>query len=115
MGYRIDIQALRGLAVLLVVIYHAGLTSFSGGYLGVDIFFVISGFLITNQIAKSMDDASFSFKAFYTRRAWRLLPAVYSVVFISIIAAPFLLSNEELHDFTYQIIGTVTFSANIAL
>jgi len=115
MDYRIDIQALRGLAVLLVVIYHAGLTSFSGGYLGVDIFFVISGFLITSQIAKSMDDASFSFKAFYTRRAWRLLPAVYSVLFISIIATPFLLSNEELHDFTYQLIGTVTFSANIAL
>lgn len=115
MAYRIDIQALRGLAVLFVVIYHANLLNLPGGYLGVDMFFVISGFLITSQISIQLLNNTFSFKAFYLRRAWRLLPALYAVLITCSAAAQLLLSNAELTDFNKQLIGTVTFSANIIL
>ncbi len=114
-AFRIDIQALRGFAVLTVLFYHSGLFSLSGGYLGVDLFFVISGYLITSQIRKSLADDSFSFKAFYLRRAWRLLPAAYCVFFICITIAPWLLTQAEFADFRAQLIGAITFSANIVL
>lgn len=112
---RLDIQALRGLAVLLVVFYHAKLFSIKSGYLGVDIFFVISGFLITQQIARQVINNSFSFKQFYLRRAWRLLPAAYTVFALSIIAAPFTLSSLELSNFAQQLFGALSFTANFVL
>ena len=72
-SFRTDIQALRGVAVLLVVLYHSGLSIFDAGYLGVDMFFVISGFLITGIITRGIRDDKFSFATFYTRRVRRLL------------------------------------------
>ena len=78
--FRADVQALRGIAVLLVVIYHANLGLFPAGYLGVDIFFVISGFLITGLIKSQLEQGRFSFRDFYYRRAKRLLPAAYVVI-----------------------------------
>jgi len=75
---RNDIQFLRGFAVLAVVIYHAGVLPIMGGYLGVDVFFVISGFLITTVILKGLELDAFSFSGFYIRRAKRLLPAAYA-------------------------------------
>ena len=115
MQLRQDIQSLRGLAVLLVVLYHAGIFNIPGGYLGVDIFFVISGFLITGQVHRQLVDNQFSFKVFYLRRAWRILPAAYVVFALCVCAAPWLLTASELVDFRDQLIGAVTLTSNIVL
>lgn len=112
---RRDIQLLRGVAVLLVVIYHAGLGITQHGYLGVDVFFVVSGFLITSIILKNLKTDTFSFSGFYLRRAKRLLPALYSTLaFTSLLAYAFL-TGEQWHDYIEQIIGAVSFSANMVL
>ncbi|WP_421928792.1 acyltransferase family protein [Neoaquamicrobium sediminum] len=113
-AFRTDIQALRGIAVLLVVLYHAGLPGLSAGYLGVDVFFVISGFLITTLIKREIEEGTFSFSNFYFRRARRLLPAAYLVILITIIASPFFLTQLEMQDLRLQVLGAITFTANIA-
>lgn len=115
MTLRQDIQALRGLAVLVVVIFHARLGIFDGGYLGVDIFFVISGFLITSMIKAQIEGGSFSFAEFYFRRAKRLLPAAYLTFSVTAIFAAFLLTSTEMRQFADQLFGAVTFTANIVL
>ena len=79
MGYRGDIQIFRALAVILVVLFHLGVPGFSSGFLGVDIFFVISGYLMTKLHAK--DDGAFDF---YKRRARRLLPAYAATVAVTL-------------------------------
>lgn len=114
-GQRTDIQALRGYAVLAVVLFHARLGPFSAGYLGVDIFFVISGFLITRLVAQGILDGSFSLRAFYLRRARRLLPAAYATLLACCLAAPWLLLRQELRDFAAQVAGAVTFTANLVM
>lgn len=111
---RSDIQALRGLAVLLVLATHARL-GLPAGYLGVDIFFVISGYLITGMVDRAVEEKRFSFRAFYFRRAKRLLPAAYVTFALTALAAPFLLSSSERHEFVLQVIGAVTFTANFVL
>ena len=112
---RRDIQLLRGIAVLFVVIYHADLGILNRGYLGVDVFFVISGFLITKIILQGLDSNNFSFRHFYMRRAKRLLPALYSTLFITATFAYWMLTPAQLSDFIAQFIGAVTFSANMVL
>jgi peptidoglycan/LPS O-acetylase OafA/YrhL len=114
-GYRVDIQALRGLAILLVLLEHTGIGHPAAGYLGVDIFFVISGFLITSIIARDIALDRFSFKTFYYRRAKRLLPAAYVVFLLTALLSPWFLTQSEQHDFSRQLIGAVTFTGNIAL
>lgn len=110
-----DIQALRGFAVLVVMLYHAKLSIIPGGYLGVDVFFVISGFLITRLIKDSIDSGGFVFSEFYLRRARRLLPAAYVVFLITAALAPFMLTESGLSDFRDQLIGAVTFTSNMVL
>lgn len=112
--FRADIQALRGWAILVVLLYHADLGPASG-YLGVDLFFVISGYLITKLVSEAVAQERFSFADFYTRRAKRLLPAAYTVFAACIVAAMILLSPGELSDFGAQLIGAVTFTGNIVL
>jgi len=112
---RIDIQALRGLAVLLVILQHAKAGFIDAGFLGVDIFFVISGFLITGMLAKAIARGTFSFSEFYFRRAKRLLPAAYVTFAVTLVLAYFLLDAVEWHDFTKQLAGAVTFTGNLAL
>lgn len=112
---RTDIQALRGIAVLLVVLYHFDVGPFKTGYLGVDIFFVVSGFLITTLIAKGIRRGNFSFRDFYYRRAKRLLPAAYTTILFVVVPAPWLLTQAEMHDLSAQVIGAVTFTANFVL
>ena len=112
---RTDVQALRGIAVLMVLAHHAKVPLIRGGYLGVDIFFVLSGFLITALVAKDINASEFSFARFYWRRAWRLLPAVYATIALCIAAAPWLRTSYEMRDFVAQVWGAITFSANIVL
>lgn len=112
---RSDIQFLRGFAVLVVVLFHANFKFVGGGYLGVDIFFVISGFLITGIINRQLTDNTFSFKEFYFRRAKRLLPAAYCTFLVTAIFSVFILSSQELVDFSRQLIGGITFTANMVL
>ena len=83
--YREDIDALRGLAVLLVVVYHAFPELIPGGFIGVDVFFVISGYLITSIIFFSINNNDFSLKEFYARRVRRLFPALITVLLVVLI------------------------------
>ena len=96
-GFRPDIEGMRGIAVLLVVLYHSGVPGFSGGFIGVDVFFALSGYLITgiilNEIAKR---GELSFRNFYARRARRLLPAAGLVVVSTLLLILFLYSPLEL-------------------
>lgn len=85
--YRIDIDGLRAIAVLSVTIFHLNPHWLSGGFLGVDIFFVISGFLITSLLYRDITDGSFSFKTFYTKRIKRILPAFFVVIFVGMALA----------------------------
>ncbi|RUO62613.1 acyltransferase family protein [Pseudidiomarina insulisalsae] len=82
MKYRGDIDGLRAIAVLVVIAFHAGITTFAGGYIGVDVFFVISGYLITTLISQEMQQQRFSFVKFYKRRIARLLPALAITLFV---------------------------------
>ena len=112
---RRDIQLLRGIAVLVVVIFHADIGFFSKGYLGVDVFFVISGFLITSIILKGLDTKNFSFSSFYLRRAKRLLPALYSTLIVTTLLAYSFITYSQQKDFIAQLLGALTFSANMVL
>ena len=112
---RPDIQFLRGIAILAVLIYHAEIIPFSGGYLGVDVFFVISGYLITSIILRDIYDNRFYFVQFYSRRAKRLLPAAYCTLIFSTVLGFKILTDAQWDDFIKQLIGTVTFTANIVL
>ncbi|WP_346288974.1 acyltransferase family protein [Zoogloea sp.] len=106
---------MRGLAVSMVLLYHADLGFLPAGFLGVDIFFVLSGFLITSLVRRAVEDGTFSFTEFYFRRAKRLLPAAYVTFLLTALAAPFILNAQELQDFSRQVLGAVTFSANVVL
>lgn len=112
---RYDIQVMRGIAVLAVVIFHAFHGVFAKGFLGVDVFFVISGFLITGHILRQLEDDDFSFKAFYLSRARRLLPASLVTLAATSVMALLLLTPAELGDYAKQLIGALTFTANFAL
>jgi len=112
---RRDIQFLRGLAVLVVVLYHSRLGLLEQGYLGVDVFFVLSGFLITSIILKGLDNNTFLFSAFYLRRAKRLLPALYSTLFFTTLLCLVVLTNQQWVEYLDQLIGALTFTANMVL
>ena len=98
-AYRPDIDGLRAIAILSVVLYHAGLAGVPGGFTGVDIFFVISGYLIGGHIFSELRSGRFSYLLFYQRRARRILPAFYAVLLFTIAASLILLSPLEAHQF----------------
>lgn len=85
--FRTDIHGLRGIAVLMVVLYHAGVPTMPGGFAGVDVFFVISGYLITRHLLEQLDRGRFRFGSFYARRVRRLLPAAWVVIVLTVGAA----------------------------
>ncbi len=98
-GYRPDIDGLRAVAVLTILLYHIGFSQTPGGFVGVDIFFVISGFLITRNILSEIQAGTFSFADFYTRRARRLLPAFFFTLAASIGVAFWLFSPAHFEQF----------------
>ncbi|WP_339722101.1 acyltransferase family protein [uncultured Paraglaciecola sp.] len=109
---RLDIQGLRALAVLSVVIFHISPEHLTGGYLGVDIFFVISGFLIIGQLWRALNNNKFSFSEFYYRRFKRLLPALLVVLCISSVAAYFLLLPSEYKNYAYSVFSSLFYFSN---
>ena len=115
LSYRPDIDGLRGLAILLVVIFHAFPNFISGGYVGVDVFFVISGFLITGLITKSIRADSFSFFEFYGRRIKRLFPALILVLIFCYGVGWFALYATEFAQLNKHILASSLFVLNIVL
>jgi peptidoglycan/LPS O-acetylase OafA/YrhL len=112
MKYRSEIDGLRALAVLPVILFHAGFKIFSGGYVGVDIFFVISGYLISSIIIVEKAQNNFSLLGFYERRARRILPALFLVLLVCLPAAWLLMLPADLKNFSKSLVSVVTFSSN---
>jgi len=113
MLYRAEIDGLRALAVIPVIFFHAGIESFSGGYVGVDVFFVISGYLITTIILADLEQGRFSIVHFYERRVRRILPALFFVMFCSLPLAWYLFLPSDMKDFSQSLAAVSTFSSNI--
>jgi peptidoglycan/LPS O-acetylase OafA/YrhL len=111
-SFRQDINGLRAIAVLAVVFYHAELELFKGGWLGVDIFFVISGYLISNIIISELNEGTFTFKNFYLRRVRRILPALFSTLLLTIPFAYFFLTPKAMKEYIESLIASVFFFAN---
>lgn len=113
MQYRKEIDGLRAVAVLPVLLFHAGGFGFSGGYIGVDIFFVISGYLITSILVEELKQNTFSIKRFYERRAKRILPALSVVLVVTTILAFILMPANLLKSYANSVISVATFTSNI--
>lgn len=112
MKYRADIDGLRAIAVLPVVLYHAGVPGITGGFLGVDVFFVISGFLITSIVATEISENRFSLLSFYERRARRILPAFTVVVLSTFAVGWFILLPTEFENLGKSALAAALFLSN---
>ena len=112
MTYRREIDGLRALAVLPVILFHAGLEAFSGGFVGVDVFFVISGYLITGVIISDLEKERFSLIDFYERRARRILPALFLVMFVCLPFSWVLLLPHDLKDFSDSLLAVPLYISN---
>jgi len=113
MQYRPEIDGLRAVAVLPVVFFHAGWRGFGGGYVGVDVFFVISGYLITSILMQECQAGNFSIWRFYERRARRILPALITVLAVSTLAAYIFLPSDLLQAYSQSLASVALFSSNI--
>ncbi|HEY9276897.1 MAG TPA: acyltransferase family protein [Methylotenera sp.] len=113
MVYRREIDGLRALAVVPVILFHAGFNIFSGGFIGVDVFFVISGYLITSIILTEIQSGTFSIVNFYERRARRILPALFFVMFVCIPFAWTWLSPNDMKEFSKSLRDIPLFVSNI--
>ena len=112
-GFRPDIQGLRALAVLSVLLYHSHVPTVTGGFVGVDIFFVISGYLITGHIVQGLTNNRFNFRDFYSRRVRRILPASFVVLAVSLAAAWILLPPLELNRVSRDAAWTAIYLPNV--
>ena len=113
MKYRTEIDGLRALAVVPVIFFHAGFSAFSGGFIGVDVFFVISGFLITSILIEEIKYRKFSLIEFYERRARRIFPALFFVMLVSVPLSIFLMQPQKFKDFSESLVAVSLFSSNI--
>lgn len=111
--YRPDIDGLRGLAILPVVLYHAGYREFGGGFVGVDVFFVISGFLITSLILRQLHAGEFTFTAFWCRRARRILPALAPVVLFVLVWGWFSYFPSDYKGVGREVLTQAFFASNV--
>ena len=113
--FRQDIQGLRAVSVLLVILFHSGITGFDAGYLGVDIFFVISGYWMTMLIMRDLEQGTFRFRDFYARRIRRILPALYFSLLLTLVIAWFVLWPQDFRDFMKVLGSTVLLFSNNVL
>jgi peptidoglycan/LPS O-acetylase OafA/YrhL len=113
MQYRKEIDGLRAVAVIPVIFFHAAIGPFHGGFIGVDIFFVISGYLITTILLSDLSAGNYSILEFYERRIRRILPALFFVLAVSLPFAWFWLLPRELEDFSQSIAAVTLFASNI--
>lgn len=115
LGYRAEIDGLRTVAVIPVILFHMGLPWIPGGYLGVDVFFVISGYLITTIILNEFDQGRFTFQQFWWRRIRRILPALLAMLVAASTASMFLLFKGDTGSFAFQAVAAVLSCANCSL
>src|SRR5262244_2592662 len=108
LAYRREIDGLRALAVIPVILFHAGFRVFSGGFIGVDVFFVISGYLITSILLSELDSGTYSLLNFYERRARRILPALFFVMALCIPFAWLWMFPQDLKDFAASLSAVTT-------
>ncbi|WP_025857415.1 acyltransferase family protein [Pseudomonas sp. CHM02] len=113
LAYRRDIDGLRAIAVLAVVLFHFGVPGVSGGFVGVDVFFVISGFLITSIIWRERQAGRFSFVDFWARRARRILPPLFVMMATTLVAGWFLLAPKDYAALGRSVHYQATFSSNL--
>lgn len=113
MKYRPEIDGLRALAVVPVILFHAGFSAFSGGYVGVDVFFVISGYLITTILIEDLQGGRFSIMHFYERRARRILPPLFFVMMCSLPFAWLWMFPEQLAAFARSLVAVSIYASNI--
>lgn len=113
MKYRSEIDGLRAFAVLPVIFFHAGFDLFKGGYVGVDVFFVISGYLITTILIDDIENKNFNIINFYERRARRILPALFLVTIFCIPFALVIMMPNQIENFSKSVISVVFFISNI--
>jgi peptidoglycan/LPS O-acetylase OafA/YrhL len=113
MKYRPEIDGLRAVAVVPVILFHGGFALFSGGFVGVDVFFVISGYLISTIIMTELDAGNFTLVGFYERRARRILPALFLVILACLPFAWAWMLPARLEDFGQSIVAVVAFASNM--
>src|SRR5690349_13217264 len=109
--YRKEIDGLRAIAVLSVIFFHAGFEVVGGGFLGVDVFFVISGYLITSILVSEMSEGTFSLVRFYERRARRILPALFVVILFCIVLAWVSFQAQDMKNFSQSLLAVSTFTS----
>jgi peptidoglycan/LPS O-acetylase OafA/YrhL len=110
--YRADVDGLRAVAIVPVLLFHAGFPAFRGGFVGVDIFFVISGFLITGLILPDVVQGTFSIRSFYERRIRRIFPALFTVLLFCTLVAAVLLLPRDFASFGDSLLATTFFASN---
>jgi peptidoglycan/LPS O-acetylase OafA/YrhL len=115
MRYRADIDGLRSLAVIPVVLFHAGIPFMSGGFVGVDVFFVISGFLITGIILREAEAGTYSLMGFYERRVRRIFPALFAMLLVTSAACFAILPPEDLRAYGEGLAAAILFVSNMYL
>jgi len=111
--YRLDIDGIRALAVLIVIGFHLDIQWLPGGHVGVDVFFVLSGFLITSVIYKQLESGIFSFSKFYLKRVQRLFPALFTVVLVTFIFAAFILFPDDFQRFAKSSLAAILSVSNV--
>lgn len=111
--YRAEIDGLRALAIVPVILFHAGFSLFSGGYVGVDLFFVISGYLITSTLLRDHEKGRASLIAFYERRIRRILPALFTLLIACLAISLAILPSPELLAYAKSMLATLVFASNI--
>lgn len=113
-AFRPDVEGLRAIAILLVALYHGGLPGLTGGFIGVDVFFVLSGYLITGLLVREIESSgSVHFTAFYARRARRLLPAAACVLLVTLLAAQFIYAPQAMITLAKDAVATSAYASNL--